>query len=50
MDVYDAAMLSAVTELSARSMAGNGETMKFPDFTRGLWKGPRELKVMEVHS
>jgi hypothetical protein len=50
MDVYDAAMLSAVTELSARSMAGNGETMKFPDLTRGLWKGPRELKVMEVHS
>jgi predicted dehydrogenase len=48
MDVYDAAMLSAVTELSARSIAGSGETMKFPDFTRGLWKTPRELKVMEV--
>jgi hypothetical protein len=49
MDVYDAAMLSAVTELSARSIAGNGEPMKFPDFTRGLWKTPRELRVMEVH-
>ena len=50
MDVYDAAMLSAVTELSARSIAGNGEPMKFPDFTRGLWKTPRELRVMTAKS
>ena len=50
MDVYDAAMLSAVTELSARSIAGNGESMKFPDFTRGMWKTPRELRVMAAKS
>jgi hypothetical protein len=50
MDVYDAAAVSAVTELSARSIAGNGEPQKFPDFTRGLWKTARPLHVMEVKS
>lgn len=48
MDVYDAAMLSAVTELSDRSISSSGWPMKFPDFTRGLWKTPRVLKVMEL--
>jgi predicted dehydrogenase len=48
MDVYDAAAVSAVTELSARSIARNGEPQKFPDFTRGLWKTARPLHVMEV--
>jgi predicted dehydrogenase len=48
MDVYDAAVISAVTELSSRSIAENGEPMKFPDFTRGMWKTPRPLHVMEV--
>jgi len=48
MDVYDAAMLSAVTELSDRSISSGGWPMKFPDFTRGLWKTPRVLKVMEL--
>jgi len=46
MDVYDAAVISAVTELSGRSIAENGAPMKFPDFTRGMWKNPRELRVM----
>jgi len=48
MDVYDAAAISAVTELSARSIARDGKPMEFPDFTRGRWKQPRQLKVMEV--
>lgn len=48
MDVYDAAVLSAVTELSERSIENNGQPMKFPDFTRGMWKIPRELHVMNV--
>ena len=48
MDVYDAAVISAVTELSGRSIAANGEPMKFPDFTRGMWKDRRELPVMAV--
>ena len=47
MDVYDAAAISAVTELSEQSIAHNGGTMAFPDFTRGMWKDPRELRVME---
>lgn len=47
MDVYDAAALSAVTELSEQSIAGNGKPQRFPDFTRGMWKAPRTLRVME---
>ncbi len=48
MDVYDAAAISAVTELSARSIASNGEPQKVPDFTRGMWKTARPLHVMET--
>jgi predicted dehydrogenase len=48
MDVYDAAVISAVTELSGRSIASNGDPMKFPDFTRGMWKTPRQLRVMQA--
>jgi hypothetical protein len=47
-DVYDAAMLSAVIELSGTSIARGGETMRFPDFTRGGWRSPRKLQVMEA--
>ncbi len=38
MNVYDAAALSAVTELSERSIANKSRPMDFPDFTRGKWK------------
>jgi predicted dehydrogenase len=48
MDVYDAAMLSAVIELSRRSIARGSETLRFPDFTRGDWRKPRSLHVMDV--
>ncbi len=34
MDVYDAAAISAVTELSERSIANRSRSMDFPDFTR----------------
>jgi len=47
MDVYDAAVLSAVTELSAESISRGGEPVPFPDFTRGMWKTPRALEVMK---
>ena len=47
-DVYDAAMLSAVVELSGRSIARGGETIRFPDFTRGGWRNPRQLQVMRA--
>lgn len=37
LDVYDAAAWSAVTPLSEKSIANNGEPQDFPDFTRGQW-------------
>jgi predicted dehydrogenase len=46
MDVYDAAMMSAVVELSGRSIARGGESVRFPDFTRGGWLEHRRLQVM----
>ncbi len=47
MDVYDAVAMSAVRVLSEQSIARQGKTLKFPDFTRGMWKKPRELMVMK---
>ena len=47
-DVYDAATLSAVIELSGRSIAGGSVPMAFPDFTRGRWREPRPLHVMDA--
>ncbi len=38
MDVYDAAALSAVTELSERSISNRSKSVDFPDFTRGKWR------------
>ncbi|WP_247235362.1 Gfo/Idh/MocA family protein [Telluribacter sp. SYSU D00476] len=46
MDVYDAASWSAVTPLSALSIKGNSASVKFPDFTRGRWKEPRQLGML----
>ncbi|MFB3826550.1 MAG: Gfo/Idh/MocA family protein [Bryobacteraceae bacterium] len=46
MDVYDAAALSAVTELSERSIAGRSRTMDFPDFTRGRWLSRAPLGIV----
>ena len=37
IDVYDAAAWSAPTPLSEASVAANGSSQKFPDFTRGKW-------------
>ena len=47
MDVYDAAVLSAVSELSEQSINRAGESVPFLDFTRGMWKTPRQLEVMK---
>jgi hypothetical protein len=38
IDVYDAAAWSAPTPLSEKSVAQNGTSQKFPDFTRGRWQ------------
>jgi len=37
MDAYDAAAWSSITPLSEVSIANNGESQDFPDFTRGNW-------------
>ena len=38
MNVYDAAALSAVCELSEISVANGSAPVEFPDFTRGKWR------------
>jgi hypothetical protein len=38
MNVYDAAALSAVVELSGISVARRSQPVEFPDFTRGRWQ------------
>ncbi len=48
MNVYDAAAISAVTELSEKSIANNSQSIEFPDFTRGCWKSWPKLKIMGV--
>jgi hypothetical protein len=37
LDVYDAAAWSAIAPLSEASIELGGETVEFPDFTRGKW-------------
>ena len=46
MDVYDGAMMSAVVELSGRSIETGGGPLPFPDFTRGGWQVARPLEIM----
>ncbi|MBI4909847.1 MAG: Gfo/Idh/MocA family oxidoreductase [Acidobacteria bacterium] len=46
MDVYDAAALSAVTELSERSIASRSRSVDFPDFTRGRWTRREPLGIV----
>lgn len=38
MNVYDAAMHSAICELTEISVANGSQPVKIPDFTRGQWK------------
>jgi hypothetical protein len=38
MDVYDAAALSVITELSEISVRERGRSVDVPDFTRGRWR------------
>ena len=46
--VYDAAALSAVVDLSVRSVAKEGEPMKVPDFSRGRWKTTPPLGIVHM--
>lgn len=38
LDVYDSVTSSAIIPLTEMSVAKNGETVDFPDFTKGRWK------------
>lgn len=46
MDVYDAAAISAVCELSELSVADNSKPKDFPDFTRGAWRTREPLGII----
>lgn len=46
-DVYDAAAWSAVFPLSGWSVANRGQSVDFPDFTRGDWKNRAPLPVFD---
>jgi predicted dehydrogenase len=48
MNVYDAAALSAVVELSVESVARNGRPRDFPDFTRGRWRTLPKLGIVHM--
>lgn len=48
MNVYDAAALSAVVELSVQSNARRARTVDFPDFTRGRWRTNPKLEVVHA--
>jgi len=45
-NVYEGCLWSAVTPLSANSIANNGKPQKFPDFTRGNWKETKPLEII----
>jgi hypothetical protein len=43
MDVYDLATWYAITPLSEKSIAENGQVQEIPDFTRGKWKNNQPI-------
>ena len=48
MNVYDAAALSAVIELSVRSARRRADAVEVPDFTRGRWKSAPPLGIVHM--
>jgi hypothetical protein len=48
MDVYDAAALSAVVELSVRSVKRRAASVDVPDFTKGRWKTRAPLPIVHM--
>ena len=48
MNVYDAAAMSAVVELSVKSTGAKSRAMDFPDFTRGKWQTAPKLGIVHV--
>ncbi|MEZ5315832.1 MAG: Gfo/Idh/MocA family oxidoreductase [Vicinamibacterales bacterium] len=48
MNVYDAAAISAVVELSVQSNATRSRPVDFPDFTRGRWRTNPPLGIVHM--
>jgi hypothetical protein len=48
MNVYDAAALSAVVQLSENSVARRSRPVDFPDFTRGRWRSHPPLGIVTL--
>ena len=48
MNVYDAAALSAVVDLSVRSVKKRSAPLDVPDFTRGRWKTAPPLGIVHI--
>jgi hypothetical protein len=46
LDVYDLATWYAITPLSEKSIAENGQVQTIPDFTRGKWQTKKADFVM----
>ena len=46
-DVYDAAALSSMVELSIRSVAKKGAPVEVPDFTKGRWRTRAPWPIVE---
>lgn len=46
LDVYDLATWYAITPLSEKSIAENGQVQTIPDFTRGKWQNRKPDFVM----
>jgi hypothetical protein len=46
MDVYDGVAWSVVLPVSTLSIELGSVPVRFPDFTRGMWKGKRKLGIM----
>jgi predicted dehydrogenase len=47
-NVYDAAAISSMVELSIRSVAARGTPQEVPDFTRGRWKTRAPWPIVEA--
>lgn len=46
MDVYDAALWSAIAPLSEKSLANRSNSVTIPDFTAGAWKTNKPVDIL----
>ena len=48
LDVYDSAVMSAIVDLSGKSIEKGGVPVEFPDFTRGKWKTTKPKFALDM--